>query len=216
LSGTIRRTSAISEICMNTTSSRRLLLTSLAAAFGLTLAALPAIGHAQAAAAATTAACPALLNQSFPRLQDEKPQSLCQYSGKVLLVVNTASYCGYTPQYEGLEALYAKYADKGLVILGFPTNDFGQQEPGDAKQIADFCFNTYGVKFPMFSKTTVKGANSNPFIAQLGQATGKAPAWNFHKYLVDRQGNAVASFASNVTPSNVQLVSSIEKALAAK
>jgi glutathione peroxidase len=157
-----------------------------------------------------------LLNQTFARLQDEKPQSLCQYAGKVVLVVNTASYCGFTPQYEGLEALYAKYAGQGLVVLGFPSNDFGQQEPGQAKDIADFCFNTYGVKFPMFSKSAVVGKQANPLFASLTQATGKAPGWNFHKYLVDRQGNAVASYNSNVTPSSAQLVASIEKALALK
>jgi len=101
------------------------------------------------------AACPALLQHQFTRLQDDAPQNLCQYAGKVVLVVNTASYCGYTRQYEGLEALYAKYEKRGLVILGFPSNNFGQQEPGSAKQIADLCFNTYGVKFPMFNKTEV-------------------------------------------------------------
>ena len=172
--------------------------------------------HAQAAPD-DGASCPALLQHSFPRLQDEKPQALCQYAGKVLLVVNTASYCGFTPQYEGLEALHAKYADKGLVVLGFPTNDFGQQEPKDGKEIADFCFNTYGVKFPMFGKTVVKGPQANnPFIAELAKVTGKAPAWNFNKYLVDRQGKAVAYYDSNVTPTSAALVSSIEKALAQK
>ncbi len=171
---------------------------------------------APAPAAAPAASCPALLNQTFPRLQDEKPQSLCQYSGKVVLVVNTASYCGFTPQYEGLEALYAKYAGQGLVVLGFPSNDFGQQEPGQAKDIADFCYNTYGVKFPMFSKSTVVGKEANPLFVSLTKATGKAPGWNFHKYLVDRQGNPVASFNSNVTPTSSQLVASIEKALAQK
>src|SRR5215207_2795892 len=100
-------------------------------------AAVPAPAVAQPAAA-----CPALLQHTFPRLQDEKPQSLCQYSGRVLLVVNTASYCGFTPQYEGLEKLHARYAKQGLVVLGFPSNDFGQQEPGDSQKIADFCFNT--------------------------------------------------------------------------
>jgi glutathione peroxidase len=168
------------------------------------------------AASPVAAACPSLLNQTFPRLQDEKPQSLCQYAGKVVLVVNTASYCGFTPQYEGLEALYAKYAGQGLVVLGFPSNDFGQQEPGQAKDIADFCFNTYGVKFPMFGKSSVVGKQTNPLFAALTVATGKAPGWNFHKYLVDRQGNAVASYNSNVTPSSAQLVASIEKALAQK
>jgi glutathione peroxidase len=169
-----------------------------------------------AAPTATAAACPALLNQTFNRLQDEKPQSLCQYSGKVVLVVNTASYCGFTPQYEGLEALFVKYAGQGLVVLGFPSNDFGQQEPGQSKEIADFCFNTYGVKFPMFSKSSVVGKEANPLFATLTKATGKAPGWNFHKYLVDRQGNPVASFNSNVTPTSGQLVASIEKALAQK
>ena len=113
-----------------------------------------------AAPMSSAAACPALLNHKFDRLQDEKPQSLCQYAGKVVLVVNTASFCGFTSQYEGLEALYAKYQARGLVVLGFPSNDFGQQEPGNAKQIADVCFNTFGVKFPMFEKT-VRATSTN-------------------------------------------------------
>ena len=162
------------------------------------------------------AACPALLQQSFDRLQDEKPQPLCQYAGKVLLVVNTASYCGFTSQYEGLEALHAKYAARGLVVLGFPSNDFGSQEPGNSKEIADFCFNTYGVKFPMFSKSSVVGKQANPLFASLTKATGQAPAWNFHKYLIDRQGRPVASFVSDVTPTDAALVSAVEKALARK
>jgi len=183
----------------------------------LALCLQPAPARAQAAPAATpAAACPALLQHTFPRLQDESPQALCQYAGKVVLVVNTASYCGFTPQYEGLEALYAKYGPRGLVVLGFPTNDFGQQEPGDAKQIADFCFNTYGVKFPMFSKTVVKGKDMNPFFAELSKATGKAPGWNFHKYLIDRSGKAIAHYDSDVTPASAQLVSAIEKALAVR
>src|SRR5512146_1629976 len=102
------------------------------------------------------ATCSALLDRSFPRLQDEKPQPLCQYAGRVLLVVNTASYCGYTPQYQGLEDLYARYRDKGLVVLGFPSNDFNQEKSSN-KEIADFCENTFGVKFPMFGKTSVAG-----------------------------------------------------------
>ena len=123
---------------------------------------------AQAAAAAASAAnCPALWQQQFKRLQDEAPQALCQYAGKVVLVVNTASYCGFTGQYQGLEALYARYQARGLVVLGFPSNDFGQQEPGSGKEIADFCFNTYGVKFPMFSKTVVVGAGRSPLYAAL-------------------------------------------------
>jgi len=166
-----------------------------------------------AAAAGTAAACPALLHQTFNRLQDEKPQDLCQYAGKVLLVVNTASYCGFTSQYEGLEALHAKYASKGLVVLGFPSNDFGQQEPGDNKQIADFCFNTYAVKFPMFAKTSVVGAQVNPLYGALAKATGKAPKWNFHKYLIDAKGQPVASYVSSTKPSDPTLVDAIEKSL---
>lgn len=176
----------------------------------------PAPARAQATStAAPAAACPPLLDRRFDRLQDEKPQSLCQYAGKVLLVVNTASYCGFTPQYEGLEALHAKYAARGLVVLGFPSNDFGQQEPGDGKQIADFCFNTYGVRFPMFSKTVVKGPQANPLYLELARATGSEPGWNFHKYLIDRQGRPVASFKSDVTPTSAPLVAAIERALAA-
>lgn len=157
--------------------------------------------------------CPALLRHQFPRLQDDAPQNLCQYAGKVLLVVNTASYCGFTKQYEGLEALYAKYEKRGLVILGFPSNDFGQQEPGDAKQIADLCFNTYGVKFPMFDKTGVVGTQRNAFYTQLYQATKAAPQWNFHKYLIARDGKTVTSFASSVEPGSKALVTAIEAAL---
>ncbi|KRH99748.1 glutathione peroxidase [Curvibacter sp. PAE-UM] len=158
-------------------------------------------------------ACPTLLQHQFPRLQDDAPQNLCQYAGKVVLVVNTASYCGFTKQYEGLEALYAKYEKRGLVILGFPSNDFGQQEPGDAKQIADLCFNTYGVKFPMLDKTVVTGAKRNALYAQLYQATKAAPQWNFHKYLVARDGKTVSSFASSVEPGSKALVTAIEAAL---
>ncbi len=186
-----------------------------AAAFASTLIGLaaPAATHAQSNTA-PAAACPALLQQTFPRLQDEKPQSLCQYAGKVLLVVNTASFCSYTPQYEGLEALHARYAPRGLVVLGFPSNDFGRQEPGDAKQIADFCFNTYGVRFPMFGKSTVKGKDANPLFAALAKTTGTAPGWNFHKYLIDRQGKPVASYDSETTPDSASLVAAVEKALA--
>ncbi|MGM9428839.1 glutathione peroxidase [Hydrogenophaga sp. MI9] len=180
----------------------------------LALLASPWLAPAQAQTA--TAGCPALLAHQFPRLQDEKPQDLCQYAGKVLLVVNTASYCGFTPQYEGLEALYAKYEKQGLVILGFPSNDFGQQEPGGAKQIAELCFNTYGVKFPMFSKTVVRGSGRHPFYAQLAQATGSTPQWNFHKYLVARDGKTVTSFASQVEPGSATLAGAVEAALKAR
>ena len=165
------------------------------------------------AAAQQPAACPALLQHQFPRLQDDAPQNLCQYAGKVVLVVNTASYCGYTRQYEGLEALYARYRTRGLVILGFPSNNFGQQEPGNAKQIAALCFNTYGVEFPMFSKTEVVGPQRNALYTQLLQATQAAPQWNFHKYLIGRDGRTVTSFPSAVEPQSRPLVSAIEAAL---
>ncbi|MDD2810414.1 glutathione peroxidase [Rhodoferax sp.] len=159
------------------------------------------------------ASCPALLKHTFNRLQDEAPQNLCQYAGKVVLVVNTASFCGFTGQYEGLEALYATYKDKGLVVLGFPSNDFGKQEPGSDKEIADFCYNTYAVKFPMFSKSVVSGANSNPLYQDLAKATGKTPQWNFYKYLIDRNGRVVDSYSSLTGPQSGSLVSAIEKLL---
>ena len=171
---------------------------------------------AKPAAAVASSACPAILQHEFPRLQDDVPQNLCQYAGKVLLVVNTASYCGFTSQYEGLEALHAKYQSKGLVVLGFPSNQFGKQEPGSAKEIADFCFNTYGVKFPMFAKSDVKGADRNALYVDLFKATKVEPRWNFYKFLVDRTGKVAASYASMVEPDNSNLVAALEKALNAK
>ena len=187
--------------------------TTLASLLFLTCMAAPAVVSAQTAVK-PDAACPALLNQQFKRLQDDAPQNLCQYAGKVALVVNTASYCGYTSQYEGLEALYAKYRERGLVVLGFPSNDFGGQEPGGSKQIADLCFNTYGVKFPMFAKSVVTGKSANPLHAQLASTSGQAPEWNFHKYLVGRDGKLIASFPSRMTPLDGKLVAEVEKALA--
>lgn len=181
-----------------------------------TLAPLPAVAQGAATTPAPAAACPALLQHTMARLQDEAPQPLCQFEGKVLLVVNTASQCGYTPQYKGLEALHAKYAARGLVVMGFPSNDFGGQEPGDAKQIADTCFNFYGVRFPIFSKVAVKGPNAHPFYVQIARAAGQGPGWNFHKYLVDRQGKVVASFKSDVEPEDRRLTAELEKLLAAR
>jgi glutathione peroxidase len=183
-----------------------------------TLAALPLPASAADAPPPTGAigaigACPALLNQTFPRLQDEKPQSLCQYSGKVLLVVNTASYCGFTPQYQGLEDLYSRYRDRGLVVLGFPSNDFAQ-ETGSNKDIADFCENTFGVKFPMFAKSSVRGRDANPLFRQLAAKTGRQPLWNFHKYLVGRDGTPVAQYSSITTPQDKAFVAQLEKLLA--
>ncbi|MDB5964946.1 MAG: glutathione peroxidase, partial [Polaromonas sp.] len=155
------------------------------------------------------------LNRQFPRLQDEKPQNLCQYTGKVLLVVNTASYCGFTPQYKGLEDLYSRYRDRGLVVLGFPSNDFAQ-EKGSNKDIADFCENTFGVKFPMFAKSSVAGKDANPLFRQLAAKTGTAPRWNFYKYVIGRDGQAVASFNSMTDPKSRRFVLEIEKQLAVR
>ena len=191
--------------------------TMFATVFSLSLlAAAPLQAQAAAPVSSQAAACPAVLKHVFKRLQDDAPQDLCQYAGKVVLVVNTASFCGYTTQYEGLEALHAKYASQGLVVLGFPSNDFGQQEPGSSKEIADLCYNTYGVKFPMFAKTVVSGANPNPLFANLIKASGKAPGWNFHKYLIDRSGKVIANFPSSVTPQDKQLLTRIDQALATK
>ena len=157
-------------------------------------------------------ACPPLLDRSMNSIFD-KPQSLCAYAGKVVLVVNTASQCGYTPQYDGLEALYRKYGTRGLVVLGFPMNDFGGQEPGSNKEISAFCVNQYAIDFPMFAKTDLK---ANPLFNDLTRASGQAPQWNFHKYLVDRSGKRVQSFPSAVEPSDPKLVSAIEKLLEEK
>jgi glutathione peroxidase len=161
------------------------------------------------------AACPALLQHTLPRLQDEKPQALCQYAGKVLVVVNTASFCGFTPQYAGLEALHAKYKDKGLVVLGFPSNDFSQ-EGGSNKEIAAFCENTFGVKFPMFVKTTVKGSGALPLFKQLAEQTGTTPKWNFYKYVISRDGKDIKSFSSMTGPQDKSFVQEVEKQLAVK
>jgi glutathione peroxidase len=176
---------------------------------------LCSVAHAADAPARTQVnACPALLQHTVLRLQDEKPQSLCQYSGKVVLVVNTASFCGFTPQYKDLEALHAKYASKGLVVLGFPSNDFAQEKATN-KEIADFCENTFGVKFPMFTKTVVTGADASPLYKQLSDLTGKKPSWNFFKYLIGRDGKVVDTFGSMTNPSNRSVVSAVEKSLAA-
>ena len=183
----------------------------------LVMAASPAsattASTAPARAAASTS-CPSTLNVTLLRLQDEKPQSLCQYTGKVLLVVNTASHCGFTGQYKGLEALYARYKDRGLVVLGFPSNDFAQ-EKGSNREIAEFCENTFGVKFPMFAASSVRGEQANPFFQQLMRQGASAPRWNFYKYLVGRDGRFVESYSSMTGPENRSLVAAIEQQLKA-
>jgi glutathione peroxidase len=167
-------------------------------------------------AGAPDASCPPLLRHTLNSLQTGQPESLCQYSGKVVLIVNTASFCGYTNQYEGLETLYRKYKDRGLVVLGFPSNDYGAQEPGSNKAIAEFCRTTYGVQFPMFEKAAGTRLAAQPLYAELVAKTGQAPQWNFHKYLVDRSGKRVESFGSAVEPGQRAFVSTIERLLADK
>ena len=145
---------------------------------------------------------------------DGKPGNLAQYKGKVSLVVNVASKCGYTPQYEGLEKLQREMKSKGFNVLGFPSNDFGGQEPGTAQEIATFCRLTYDVTFPMFEKVvTLRGAGQSPIYAFLG-TSGKLPAWNFSKYVIDKQGRIAAFFPSEVTPEDPALRAAIAKALA--
>lgn len=158
--------------------------------------------------------CPETLSYTVKTLNENKRVNLCQaYAGKVLLIVNTASKCAYTPQYNGLEAMYEKYKDRGLVVLGFPSNDFGKQEPGTESEIKDFCKLTYGVKFPMYSKTKVTKNNADPLYRTLGKIANEYPRWNFHKYLLDRKGNIVGSFKSSVKPNNPQLINKIEQLL---
>src|SRR5262245_23518357 len=164
---------------------------------------------------AVEAACPSMLDHKFSNLMDE-PISLCQFAGKVVLIVNTASECGYTPQYDGLEKLYRRYRDKRFIVLGFPANDFGGQAPGSNQQIAQFCHVNYGITFPVFAKTSVIGAKTNPLFRELAAKTGKPPRWNFHKYLLDRTGQPVAVFESAVEPEDSRVIAQIEKLLASR
>ena len=159
------------------------------------------------------AACPSILDHRMKDL-DGEPLDLCTFSGKVVLAVNTASYCGNTPQYEGLQALYQKYRSRGLVVVGFPANDFGSQEPGSNTEIRDFCELTYGVEFPMVEKTSVVAAKANPVFAELTRMTDDAPEWNFHKYLLSRDGARAFSYPARMKPQNAEIVSRIEALLA--
>lgn len=180
---------------------------------GLCTVGLLAVG---AASGAPAKPAKALLDQDYRQLAGKSMVNLqSSYGGKVLLVVNTASKCGFTPQYEALEAMHAKYSPKGFAVLGFPSNDFMGQEPGDEKQIAEFCRLTYGVKFPMFQKVHVKGRDATPLYQRLAKDTGDTPGWNFHKYLIDRNGKVVASFGSKVRPDDAKLVARVEALLAA-
>ena len=147
-------------------------------------------------------------------LDSEEKVNFCEaYKDKVVLVVNTASRCGYTYQYEDLEKLYSEYRDRGFVVVGFPSNDFGNQEPGKEKQIKTFCRLTYGVQFPMHAKTRVKGEDADPLYRSLAEAAGQSPRWNFHKYLIDREGKLGGSYGSAVEPRSSALIEAIERLL---
>lgn len=160
-------------------------------------------------------ACPPLLDFNLTDI-DGKDRNLCTYAGKVVLVVNTASQCGYTGQYKGLQALSDQYGPQGLVVLGLPANDFGGQESGSNATIKNFCEVGYKVDFPLFAKTGVTAANANPLHEALANATGERPRWNFHKYLIDRSGTRALSFASHVDPQSKQMLQAIESLLKAK
>lgn len=152
---------------------------------------------------------------SFQALTGGKPLPLSQFKGKVLLIVNTASECGFTPQYEGLEKLYNAYKDKGLVVIGVPSNDFGKQEPGSSEEIAKFCKVNYGVTFPMAAKVVVSGDKAHPFYlwAKKVLGFGTAPKWNFHKYLINRKGQLVDYFNSTTKPDSDKVTQVVEKLL---
>jgi glutathione peroxidase len=161
-----------------------------------------------------TAACAPALDFEKRRLAGDETVRLCEaYQGKVILVVNTASKCGFTGQYEGLEALYDKYGDRGLVVLGFPSNDFANQEPGSEEEIQKFCRLTYSVQFPMFEKISVKKGSADPFFQYLAEHAGAYPKWNFYKYLIDRDGNVVDYFSSITAPDSKKMINAIERLL---
>ncbi len=167
-----------------------------------------------AAQAQSGTQCPQLLDFSMRKLDSREEVRLCEeYKGKVLLVVNTASRCAFTPQYDALEKLYAEKKDDGLVILGFPSNDFGNQEPGGEDSIKKFCRLTYGVNFPMFAKVSVKGEQAHPFYKALIAAADSRPKWNFHKYLIGRDGQLIDSYWSMTKPDSPRLLKAIDKAL---
>lgn len=166
--------------------------------------------------AGLASAAGALLDRSYRPLAGKQAVNLRQsYGGDVVLVVNTASKCGFTPQFEALEALHAKYKGKGFAVLGFPSGDFKAQEFEDEKQIQEFCTLTYGVKFPMFEKVHVIGDQATPLYQDLARSAGEAPKWNFHKYLIGRDGKLIASYGSKIKPDDPTVVAAIEAALKA-
>lgn len=164
--------------------------------------------------AGTASAADGLLDHDYRPLAGKTPVNLrTAYEGDVLLVVNTASKCGFTAQFEGLEGLHRKYASRGFAVLGFPSGDFKAQEFEDEKDIQKFCTLTYGVKFPMFERVHVVGPQATPFYRALEKASGEAPKWNFHKYLIGRDGRLVANWGSRTTPDDPEIVAAIERAL---
>jgi len=166
------------------------------------------------AASLSLAADDTLLDQDFRKLASDDVVNLSEaYAGKVLLVVNTASKCGNTPQYDALEKLYQDYGEEGLVVLGFPSNDFMGQEPGTEAEIQEFCRLTYKVKFPMFEKVTVKKGVAHPFFEKLAAASGTYPTWNFHKFLIGRDGKLITEFSPRTKPDSKNVVAEIESAL---
>ena len=152
--------------------------------------------------------CPEVLRHEFRVLDSQETQNLCEYKGKVILAVNVASRCGFTYQYESLQELYGNYQDANFVILGFPSRDFLYQEFKDESKVKEFCTTEYGVTFPMFATSKVKGKKANPFFKDLARKTGIQPGWNFHKYLIDRNGG-VSSFNTKVEPDSKKLTNSI-------
>ena len=182
------------------------------AALLASILALPA--YASSESGSRESNCAETLNYNFKKLASDESVNLCSaYQGKVIIVVNTASKCGYTHQYEGLENIYDKYHDQGLVILGFPSNDFANQEPGDEDEIKEFCRRTYGVKFPMFEKSTITGQSANPLFIKLSEITGDHPRWNFHKYIINRSGEVVKSFPSAMDPDSPEITRTIKSLL---
>lgn len=160
-------------------------------------------------------ACPPALDFTVRALDEDRKVNLCEeYKGKLVMIVNTASKCGFTPQFEGLEALHEKYKDKGFVVLGFPSNDFANQDPGSEKQVAEFCRLTYGVKFPMFEKTHAAKSNASPIYKKLAELSGgKYPKWNFYKYVISPEGELIGSYSSFTKPNAKRLVKLIESNL---
>ncbi len=194
---------------------RRIVLATLLAPFALGGWLVPAALAGPPAATAPPSA-PSLLDHRYRPLAGREPVDLARtYGGDVLLVVNTASKCGFTPQFEALEALHTRYGARGFAVLGFPSGDFKDQEFESEQDIQAFCTLTYGVRFPMFERVHVVGEQATPLYRQLAAATGQAPQWNFHKYLIGRDGRVVAQWSSRTAPDDPAIVAAIDRALAA-